>query len=326
VNYQLRLIAMAFFLVTAGGCATAPVMQDTETLPSDKSLVFGSTDIYVDNEKLDLGFTWSGENHFYLLILPPDSSIATTYEVTDEGTFYWPLAPGNYLLLGYRWQQGGSARSGDIHASFTVPEIGTDAYIGSLEFRGNQYVLKPYMLDRYDQAVASHNQRFPERRGTTRKSLMQPPDRPGTYSAMLPACDARFAIDCGDRFRGVTPTAPEVTTSGFPTVRTLQPEFSWQGSADADIHYDVIIYEAATYSINQVTDFHTRGRLAAYAEDIAGASWRPDKPLKPNTRYFWSVRSRDGDVVSNWSTQSYFAFAIVAWSSGYGQWFQFQTP
>ena len=155
---------------------------------------------------------------------------------------------------------------------------------------------------------------------------MLPPERPGNYSGMLPACHARFAIECSDRFRGVPPIAPEVKTSGFPTVRTLQPEFAWKGSADAGIHYDVILYEAATYTINKVTDFYARGRLAAYAEDIAATSWRPDKPLKPGTRYFWSVRSRDGDVVSDWSTQSYFSFALVVFSSGYGQWFQFQTP
>jgi len=326
MSYSLRSTAISVLLVLLGGCATAPVMQDIETLPADTGLVFGSAEIYVDDKKLDLGFSWSGENHFYLLILPPDSSVATTYEVTDEGTFYWPLPPGEYLLLGYRWQQAGTARSGDIRASFTVPEIGTDAYIGSLEFRGTEYALKPNLLDRYDRQKAIHDGRFPERRETTIESLMQPPAPPGKYAAMLPACDERFAIECGERFRGITPTSPEVTTSGFPKVSTLQPEFTWQGSADAGIHYDLVLYEAATYTINQVTDFYARGRLAAYVEDIAATSWRPAKPLKPSTRYFWSVRSRDGDVVSGWSTQSYFAFAIVAWSSGYGQWFQFQTP
>jgi len=326
MNSWFRLTAIATLLVIVGGCATAPVMQEIEALPSDTGLVFGSAEIYVDDEKLKLGFTWSGENHFFLLILPPGSNVATTYEVTDEGTFYWPLPPGEYLLLGYRWQQAGTSRTGDIRGSFSVPEIGTDAYIGSLEFRGTEYSLTPRMLDRYEQLAATHDERFPERRGTAVKSLMQPPERPGNYSAMLAACHERFEIECSDRFRGITPTAPEVTTSGFPAVRTLQPEFAWQGSANPDIHYDVIVYEAATYTINQVTDFYARGRLAAYAEDIAATSWRPDKPLKPDTRYFWSVRSRDGQVVSAWSTQAYFAFAIVAWSSGYGQWFQFQTP
>ncbi len=326
MNYFLRLTAITALLASVGGCATAPLMQDVETLPADTGLVFGSAEIYVDDKKLQLGFSWSGENHFFLLILPPDSNVATTYEVSEEGTFFWPLPPGEYLLLGYRWQQAGTARSGDIRASFTVPGIGTDAYIGSLEFRGNEYSLNPNLLDRYDQLKASHDERFPDRRGTTVKSLMQPPERPGTYTAMLPACHERFSIECSDRFRGVTPTAPEVTTSGFPAVRTLQPEFAWQGSANADIHYDLILYEAATYTINQVTDFYARGRLAAYVEDINATSWRPDKPLKPGTRYFWSVRSRDGEVVSSWSTQSYLSFAIVAWSSGYGQWFQFETP
>ena len=296
------------------------------TRPADTGLVFGSAEIYIDDEKLKLGFTWTAENHFFLLILPPDSNVATTYEVTSESTFFWALPPGEYLLLGYRWQQAGTARTGDIRARFSVPEDGADTYIGSLEFRGSEYALKPNLLDRYDLLKASHDERFPARRGNTAKSLMQPPERLGEFAGMLPACHARFAITCSDRFHGVTPTAPEVETAGFPPVQTLQPEFAWQGSADTGIHYDIVLYEAATYTINQVTDFYARGRLAAYAEDIAATSWRPEKPLKPGTRYFWSVRSRDGEVVSDWATQTYFSFAIVAWSSGFGQWFQFQTP
>lgn len=326
MKHNIRLSVIMALLAWLGGCATAPVMQDIETLPVDTGLVYGSAEIYVDGEKLDLGFTWSGENHFYLMILPPGSNVATTYEVTDESTFFWALPPGEYLLLGYHWQQAGSAQSGDIRASFTVPDIGSDAYIGSLEFRGNKYSMNPQLFDRFEQVTASHDARFANRKGTTIKSLMQPPERPGTYSAMLPACHASFEIECGKRFLGVTPIAPDVTNSGFPAVRTLQPEFAWKGSANADIHYDFILYEAATYTINQVTDFYARGRLAAYAEDIAATRWRPDNPLQANTRYFWSVRSRNGEIVSSWSTQSYFTFAIVAWSSGYGQWFQFQTP
>jgi len=35
---------------------------------------------------------------------------------------------------------------------------------------------------------------------------------------------------------------------------------------------------------------------------------------------------RDGDDVSRWSTFSHFTFMIIASSSGFGQWFQFETP
>ena len=35
---------------------------------------------------------------------------------------------------------------------------------------------------------------------------------------------------------------------------------------------------------------------------------------------------RDGDIVSRWSTHSHFTFLIFASSSGFGQWFQFETP
>ena len=326
MNRLLRISALTALLTTVVCCATAPVMRDIEAMTADMGMVFGSAEIYVEEEKLNLGLTWTEDNHFYLLILPPDSNVATTYEVTNESTFFWALPPGEYMLLGYRWQQAGTARTGDVRTWFTVPEDGADTYIGSLEFRGNKYSLNPTLLDRYEQVAAIHDKRFPERRGSTIKNLMKPAERAGNFSGMLPACDARFEVACSERFRGITPTTPEVTTSGFPPVPTLQPEFSWQGSANADMHYDFILYQAATYTINQVTDFYARGRLAAYVEDIGATSWRPDRPLKPGTRYFWSVRSRDGEIVSDWSTQTYFSFALVAWTSGYGQWFQFRTP
>jgi hypothetical protein len=50
------------------------------------------------------------------------------------------------------------------------------------------------------------------------------------------------------------------------------------------------------------------------------------QPIIPDKKYYWSVRLRRDGVVSNWSRYSYFAFYVVGWSSGYGQWFSFSTP
>jgi len=40
----------------------------------------------------------------------------------------------------------------------------------------------------------------------------------------------------------------------------------------------------------------------------------------------WSVRLRNGDTVSSWTTTSYFAFFIVGSARGSGQWYGFTTP
>jgi hypothetical protein len=120
--------------------------------------------------------------------------------------------------------------------------------------------------------------------------------------------------------------SPEVTTSGFPKTSSLLPKFRWQGSSRPDVSYDLVILEAATFSIDGITSDYMKGRLVTYVEDIKGTSWRPDTPFKPETKYFWSVRLRDGNTVSRWSSQGHFAFIIVAMWSGSGQWFQFETP
>ena len=37
-----------------------------------------------------------------------------------------------------------------------------------------------------------------------------------------------------------------------------------------------------------------KGRVIAYEEDFKEPYWQPESPLKSDTRYFWSVRLREG--------------------------------
>jgi len=318
--------AIAFFcIVFLAGCVSAPRMQNVAEATADTRIVFGSAAVYVDDKLQKWGITWSGESHFYLLILPSDSAVASSYDLSKDGDFYWALAPGEYTLLGYHWQKGTEQRSGDIRARFVVPEAGGDSYIGALEFRGNNYSLWPFFIDRYDQAQGAYDAKFPARRGTSVKRLMDAPQPVGNHTAVIPQCHASWGIDCSDRFRGVTPTSPHVSSSGFPTLQTLTPEFRWKGCGRKDVSYDFVLYEAATFTTTGIVEDFVKGHMVAYAEDLKDPAWKPETPFRPGTRYFWSVRLRDGDTVSAWSTQSHSSFMIVAWSSGYGQWFQFKT-
>lgn len=113
---------------------------------------------------------------------------------------------------------------------------------------------------------------------------------------------------------------PKVTQSGFPTIGSLTPEFRWKPCPKQGVSYDFVLYEAATYSFDQMTPLYMRGRVAAYEEGLVEARWQPDTPLKPDTRYFWSVRMREGDPVSHWSTQSHSTFLLVymSWEAASG--------
>ena len=138
-------------------------------------------------------------------------------------------------------------------------------------------------------------------------------------------CDEAWNIECDKRYKGVTPISPKVTQSGFPIIESFTPEFRWKPCPKQGISYDFVLYEAATYSFDQAIPRYMRGRLAAYEEGLAEARWQPDMPLKPDTRYFWSARMREGDTVSHWSTQSHSTFLLIYASWGSGQWFQFKT-
>jgi hypothetical protein len=318
--------ALTFVLLLLWGCAVPPKMKDVEQITADTSIVFGSVEVYDEDELQAWGSRFFGYDYFYLTILPPDSNEAISYKLDKEGKFFWSLPPGEYTLLGYIWDTDTGQRSGHIGAGFSVPEPGVDAYIGTIVFRGNMVFLIPGFEDRFDQIAKLYDVRFPGRQGTAVKQLMSAPQAVGNFSAVRSQCHDDWNIECDKRFHGVTPISPEVSQSGFPMLDTVLPEFRWKGCARTDISYDLILYEAAAYAFGgQNVPSYMRGRVVAYLEDLKEPRWQPETPLKPDTRYIWSVRLRDGETVSRWTTQSHSTFLLVYMSWGHGQWFQFKT-
>ena len=142
-------------------------------------------------------------------------------------------------------------------------------------------------------------------------------------------CDSEWGLQCNRDGSGAKPVQPVLTRglhgSTFTRIDTALPTFKWQ-PASAGVHYDIAIWEAATYRVpNKLVTNHTPGHLVVYEENVPAAEFMLSKPLKPKTKYYWSVRFRDGDTVSSWSRAGHFAFLLVMWSSGYGEWFAFET-
>lgn len=322
----LIVLSIAAPSMIVAGCTSAPTMPDVDEIAKDTPIAFGTASVYINGKRQKWGFRWTGETHFYLLILPEQADQAISYDLSTNGDFYWPLNPGRYLLLGYHWQKGTEQRRGDIRAEFTVPSTGEDVYIGDIEFRGNEYVLGEFIKDRFDEASSQLAARFPSRQKTPIKQVMTISDSPGRVATILPPCHETWHIECADNFSGVTALSPQVRSSGFTDVGTLTPKFSWKGSTRSDVSYDLIIYEAVKYTTTGVVDNFAPGRMTYYVEDLSVTSWRPPEELRSGTKYYWSVRLRDGDSVSRWSTHSHFTFLVFASSSGFGQWFQFETP
>jgi len=324
MSKSLRITLLAALLLW--GCAASPTIKDVEQVAADSSIVFGSIEVYEDGKQQEWGSRFFGYDHFYLIILPSGTNEAITYKLDKEGKFFWTLPTGEYLLLGYIWDTDIGQRTGRIGTTFQSPDAGTSTYIGSIVFRGNIVFLIPGFEDKFDEIAALHDERFPDRSAADVKQLMEVPKPIGNFQGFRGSCNEDWEISCTERFDGVTPISPDVTTSGFPVVNNLTPEFRWEGSPKSEVSYDLVLYEAASYAIGgALMPSYTRGRVVAYVEDLSEPRWQPETPLKPDTRYIWSVRLREAQTVSEWSTQSHSTFLLVYASFGHGQWFQFKT-
>jgi len=140
--------------------------------------------------------------------------------------------------------------------------------------------------------------------------------------------------------KAIAPETPS-TYRRVETVDTLQPELKWEGTSVPDNvpgrTWELCIWDTSgsksTYiggagMVGSPSRYSTPWGTPVYARTgITSNSHRVEQPLKPDTIYYWSVRSRIGDTVSPWA--SYFQAVIVvglgAGSAGNVP-FAFKTP
>ena len=151
----------------------------------------------------------------------------------------------------------------------------------------------------------------------------------GTVAGVVDICATRWWLQCSKNLRGVAavepPVAIDLAGPQVARVNTLQPRFSWQGSVGAS--YDFAVWRAIEYQVGLFTKKeYVPGPLVHYAEGLDRAELTDIPPLQPRSRYYWSVRLRQGDTVSTWSTAGHFTFLILAMSSSSGRLFEFETP
>jgi len=313
--------------VLATGCESGPVIEDVEQPAAGQSIVFGHVDVVIDGKVQEWGYGWTGVTSCCLMILPPESSQAITYKLDEDGIFYWNLGPGDYQLLGFRYQKGTASQVGVVGGSFTVPDASEAVYIGNIRINMMKGRYVTIVEDKADELIAAYKAEFPGRKGDVRVALLELPDKIGNFSGIVHECSDIWGVDCSGNFRGITPLTPVVEANQFVETDSLVPVFSWKAAGARGISYDLIVYEVATYSIpGGIGNQKIKGRMIIYEEDIVETTYKLETPLKEDTKYYWSVRLRDGDVVSRWSTYSHFGFYVFYMTSGYGQWFGFSTP
>jgi hypothetical protein len=134
-------------------------------------------------------------------------------------------------------------------------------------------------------------------------------------------------ISC-TRSTGVKPIYPEVGYHNITLIKvdSLQPTFRWKPWLGA-VTYDLIIYEAITKPWSFWTGVQQQqvGREIYYREGLKETEHKIEEPLRPRTAYFWSVRIRKGQEVSDWSLYDYPAF-WYAINKGWHYPFLFDTP
>ena len=320
---SLFLLATAACLLSA--CADIPVRPADEkaaTAAAGFGRAFGRV-IYFENGK---EFDWSSSifatDSLTLYVRPVPEGQLQMMQIEGDGSFYWPLRAGDYVIVGYlkmRRQVTNQQRTGRLWTTFTVPRPGQAVYIGDLRIDTTNQGSRFEVADRYAEALPRVHDRLKDARIEAVSGLMRIDGPIGRYTRVIPVCNKTWALACDGNFQGVEPLQPEGTAQGFPLATSLAPVLEWKPAGRAGVTYDVAIFESLTIP-------RMRGALMTYAEGLTAPRYTPATALPPGRKFEWSVRLRDGDTVSSWSSSSHFAFLIVAWSRGSGQGFGFTTP
>jgi len=256
-----------------------------------------------------------------LFILPPTGRKPITYSFKRSGEFAWSLPPGDYTMLALR-------REDDIQGvrlAFSVPADGSALYLGDIVFMIFNGLLVTGLVDAYEKAQTEFEAKFDGTGEPLIKSLAGDEESLGAWSEKTDICEPEWGLACKPKRQGLTPILPN-KGKGMPRFRVmdLRPQFSWEPSMQEGVTYDLAIYESARFG--GLFKKHMRGRLIRYIENLVEPQWRPEEPFEPGRQYYWSIRLRKGQTVSNWSTYSYALMAGLGTATVYRAWLRFDTP
>jgi len=241
------------------------------------------------------------------------------FGIGSDGGFRWPLRPGEHVIVAYVFGDRGRFM-GRVMASFSLPRAGTAVYVGDLRIDAREGESRIQVVDQYDEAL---KRREAPLQAEPVKGLMHPERTAGSYKRRTGICSG-WGIVCDGDYRGVRPLQPEETLRGFPITQGLQPRLEWAPVVRPGITYDVAIFESLRDGRAPARRY--TGALVAYAQGLGEPAYSPPTPLAPGKRYEWTVRLREGDTVSTWSsTLTAWSIIVVSLSeSGFG--FGFETP
>jgi hypothetical protein len=323
---SLRAVLAGVVLALLSACGqmpTAPVSEEVGTSAAGYGRAFGR-----------IVFTESGKERKWssgafaidvltLYVRTQSTGKLQKMEIQGDGSFLWPLQPGEYVIVAYQMVQYNA--TGRLWTTFSVPASGQAVYIGDLAIDTSGSGYRFHVEDNYDEALKKVEARLAKANLEPAKALMTLEPRLGNYEGVRGICAVQWGLKCGTSFQGVEPVSPGKPSGGYPTIGSVTPLLEWK-PAPGFVHYDLVVYETIPLMTMGAASPSVRGPLVSYVEDLGEPRYQVAAALKPGTRYDWSVRLRDGNVVSSWSSTGYFVFFVVGWASGWGNWFGFTTP
>lgn len=179
VNGLERWLGALLLCMVVAGCAAYPLnTMESAQVPAGQTVFFGRIDVHSGGKPItwrstsfgrQLGF---GSGEFVVMVMEKGSTVPVEYVLSGDGTFYWRLPPGQYVLAGYSWRSG-ITRQGRIFAEFKVPDDRAAVYIGKLTiaFWGPRYQMR--VGDEFEEAKGRFAAHLPDWEREVIKSLMQ---------------------------------------------------------------------------------------------------------------------------------------------------------
>jgi hypothetical protein len=320
----------------ASGCSdlpSKPMPSDLATVEAGYGRAFGKVEFLENGEKR----SWGDDplrDGLTLYVRSARTGEMWHMQMERDGDFRWPLKPDDYLLLGYHLTQRQErgrlntwtttlATTGRLMMTFSVPRVGQAVYIGDLRIRVGRN-RGASVSDQYEETLKRAESRLAAGGFQPVKALMRQEPETGSYARVIDICDGAWGVRCSQSLQGVEPLSPQGTAEGVPVTGSLTPRLEWQPSTRPGVTYDVVVYESLWITLAGLRSARIPGPRVAYAQGLREPGFAPAAELARGRIYAWSVRLRDGDTVSSWSSTSYSDFAGT--SRGWGQSFHFATP
>ena len=323
----MRKCLSLFSALFLSGCVTVSALEDAKAPVAGKPLVFGNVRVLIQNTPYKWSRYFIGGTNFWLLVMAKGAGEARSYRLNDESGFHWALAPGEYRLLGYMLRRYSREYSNRIWATFTVPANAKSVYVGDITIAIHEGGFAVRVADNQVRAAENLRRKFPQLGAAPRKALMRLPERADSLARAESSCGGDWGIRCDDDYLGVRPVRPAMDGTVSSANGGLIPTLEWVASGNARVTYDLTVHEVVRYMYGGLFGPNKMpGPRTIYRENLPGPKFRVPAPLKPGATYYWSVRLRQADRITQWSRRKISTNPIVARGTGNNPWFTFETP